>query len=368
MTEYANLKSNPKLNINCDFRLPQKKYVAQYLEKLGKGISKFKNHLLRFKTTGSATPNRVQAKTQDRAHTSSSTPYSAKSANQHRAQQGCVYLIGAGAGDPELLTMKAYRLIQTADVILVDWLVDPAMYPIFPKTAEVKFVGKKCAKHSVPQQDICNLLVAEAQQGKVVVRLKGGDPSIFARLAEETDSLQAHHIPFAIVPGVTAASMCAAYSGIPLTHRDCAQSVQLVTAHRKREDLQPNWVQLAQSDSTLVFYMGLNRVASIAQNLMLHGKAATLPIAIIDQGGAITPSSFQEKHQDKHHAKNQAKQTVIVSNLGDIQTAALQQQIADQCQGPALIIVGEVVAYRQQVDLAMLATESATNGRVKHVG
>jgi|GEM_PF-441640 len=364
MTEYANPKSNPKLNINCDFRLPQKKYVAQYLEKLGKGISKFKNHLLRLKTTDSATQNRVQAKT----NTSRSTPYSAKSANQHRAQQGCVYLIGAGAGDPELLTMKAYRLIQTADVILVDWLVDPAMYPIFPKTAEVKFVGKKCGKHSVPQQDICNLLVDEAQQGKVVVRLKGGDPSIFARLAEETDILQAHHIRFAIVPGVTAASMCAAYSGIPLTHRDCAQSVQLVTAHRKREDLQPNWAQLAQSDSTLVFYMGLNRIASIAQNLMLHGKAATLPIAIIDQGGAIAPGSYLAEHQDEPKAKLKAKQTVIVSNLRDIQTAALQQKIADQCQGPALIIVGDVVAYRQQVDLAMLATESATNGRVKHVG
>ena len=265
------------------------------------------------------------------------------------AQPGCVYLIGAGAGDPELLTMKAYRLIQQADVILVDWLVDTAMYSVFPSGVEVQFVGKKCGKHSVPQQDICKMLVDEAQQGKVVVRLKGGDPSIFARLAEETDILQAHHIPFAIVPGVTAASMCAAYSGIPLTHRDCAQSVQLVTAHRKREDLQPNWQQLANSDSTLVFYMGLNRISSIAQNLMQHGKPASLPIAIVDQGGAIaTPTEPAQE----------AQQSVIVSTLLAIQSSAMQHRITSQCQGPALIIVGDVVRYRQQVDLTLLASDA----------
>ena len=269
-------------------------------------------------------------------------------------QPGCVYLIGAGAGDPELLTMKAYRLIQQADVILVDWLVDPAMYSVFPSDAQVQFVGKKCGKHSVPQQDICKMLVDEAQQGKVVVRLKGGDPSIFARLAEETDILQAHHIPFAIVPGVTAASTCAAYSGIPLTHRDCAQSVQLVTAHRKREDLQPNWQQLANSDSTLVFYMGLNRIASIAHNLMQHGKPATLPIAIVDQGGAIaTPAESAPAESTP-----EAQQTVIVSTLLAIQSSAMQHRITHQCQGPALIIVGDVVSYRQQVDLTLLANDA----------
>ena len=127
-------------------------------------------------------------------HRTATAPFYAAAPFHAAGQPGCVYLIGAGAGDPELLTMKAYRLMQQADVILVDWLVDPAMYSVFPSNAQVQFVGKKCGKHSVPQQDICKMLVDEAQQGKVVVRLKGGDPSIFARLAEETDILQAHHI------------------------------------------------------------------------------------------------------------------------------------------------------------------------------
>lgn len=263
-----------------------------------------------------------------------------------KQKRGCVYLIGAGAGDPELLTLKAYRLIQKADVILVDWLVDRAIYECFPANATVRFVGKKCGRHSVAQHDICQQLVDYASQGNVVVRLKGGDPSVFARLAEETDILQRQHIPFAIVPGVTAASVCAAYSGIPLTHRDCAQSVQLITAHRKQPELQPNWQQLADSDSTLVFYMGLNRVAEIAANLMRHGKSAKEPMAIIDQGGVLHP---------KHPS---AGQQVIVSTLGDIGADDLQRQIQAQCQGPALIIVGEVVKHRQPVALSLLAEQA----------
>jgi uroporphyrin-III C-methyltransferase len=257
----------------------------------------------------------------------------AEQENQY-SRQGKVYLIGAGPGDPELLTVKAHRLIQQADVILIDWLVGEALYPLFPKNAERIFVGKKCGRHSMSQQDINALMVEKAQTGATVVRLKGGDPSVFGRLAEETDTLSAHDIPFAVIPGVTAASGVAAYSGIPLTHRECAQSVKFVTAHVKNGGVAANWQQLAQDPSTLVFYMGLNRVGQIQQALTENGMRSDMPLAVIDQGTT-------------------AAQKVVSGTLSDFDA---KPKLADFA-GPALIIVGEVVNHRQNVDLSLVASE-----------
>jgi uroporphyrin-III C-methyltransferase len=253
-----------------------------------------------------------------------------------------VFIVGAGAGDIELLTIKALKAIQVADVIMVDWLVNPDIYSLFPKSAERIFVGKKCGQHSMKQADICQLMVEKAKQGKTVVRLKGGDPSIFGRLAEETDELAIHDIAFTIIPGVTAASGCAAYSGIPLTHRDCAQAVKFVTAHLKDADDECNWQQLAKERDTLVFYMGLNRVDKIAERLMTFGMNSSTPIAIIDQGTS-------------------ADQQVFTSKLATIDA----KKDLSTFKGPALIIVGEVVKHRAEVvievEIKNLATSSEVN-------
>jgi siroheme synthase len=152
-----------------------------------------------------------------------------------RNDKGHVYLIGAGPGDAELLTLKAHRLIQQADVVMYDWLVNPDIIKMIPRHVERVFVGKKCGRHSMQQADICQLMVEVALTGKNIVRLKGGDPAIFARAAEECEMLAKHHIDFAIVPGITAASGASAYAGIPLTHRECAQSVRFITAHLSSE-------------------------------------------------------------------------------------------------------------------------------------
>jgi uroporphyrin-III C-methyltransferase len=247
------------------------------------------------------------------------------------SKKGNVYLIGAGPGDPELLTVKAHRLIQQADVILIDWLVGEALYPLFPAHAERFFVGKKCGKHSMKQSDINMLMVEKAQAGLTVVRLKGGDPSIFGRLAEETDTLTQFNVPFAVIPGVTAASGIAAYSGIPLTHRECSQSVKFVTAHLKDGSMGADWAHLANDPSTLVFYMGLNRVSQIQQALIENGMRDNMPIAVVDQGTT-------------------AKQQVVCSTLSTLNA----QKALRHFEGPALIIVGEVVNHQQAVDLSLL--------------
>lgn len=246
-------------------------------------------------------------------------------------KKGCVYLIGAGCGDPELLTIKAHRLLQSADVIMVDWLVHHDMYAYFNSNAERIFVGKKCGRHSMTQAEICKLLVEKASQGKTVVRLKGGDPSIFGRLAEETDALTQYDIPFAIVPGVTAASGCAAYSGIPLTHRDVSQSVKFVTAHLKNEHAELQWDLLAQETGSLVFYMGLNRLSKITSKLIKHGMDKNMPIAIVDQGTT-------------------SQQQVVCATLSTIDTEASHYDFA----GPALIVVGRTVQQQQAVNVNLL--------------
>lgn len=199
-------------------------------------------------------------------------------------QKGHVFLVGSGPGDAELLTLKAYRLIQEADVVMYDWLVSPDIVAMIPANVEKVFVGKKCGRHSLTQEQICQLMGEYALRGKNVVRLKGGDPSIFGRVAEEVEHLQNLNIDFAIVPGVTAASGCAAWSGISLTHRDCAHSVRFITAHFKSDDIEADWQNYAQSKDTLVFYMGLSKISKIAENLIKYGMEESTPIAIIDQG------------------------------------------------------------------------------------
>ena len=253
-------------------------------------------------------------------------------------ETGQVYLIGAGPGDPELLTLKAYRLLQQADIVFYDSLITDEMLQLIPKTTQKTFVGKRCGKHSMAQKTICDLLVEAGLSGKKVVRLKGGDPSIFGRLAEEADALKNNNIRFAIVPGVTAASGCAAYSGIPLTHRVYSESVRFVTAHLQKEELQADWQNLATSKDTLVFYMGLNRINQISAGLIKFGMAQNKPIAIIDKGATD-------------------QQQVIISTLKDI----TQTMKGLKLLGPALIVVGEVINARQIVDLEMLKMSEVVN-------
>lgn len=262
-----------------------------------------------------------------------------------RADKGHVHLIGVGPGDAELLTLKAHRLIQQADVVMYDWLVNPDIISMIPKHVERVFVGKKCGRHSMQQADICELMVEVALRGKNIVRLKGGDPAIFARAAEECDILAKHQIDFAIVPGITAASGASAYAGIPLTHRECAQSVRFITAHLKSTTDEPNWQALVAGASrsgatsthttngeTLVFYMGLKRIDTIMQRLETHGLAANTPVAVIDKAST-------------------AEQQVCI---GTLQTIA--QRVADRnFQGPAVTIVGEVVNKRHNVNLSLLS-------------
>jgi len=254
-----------------------------------------------------------------------------------RADYGHVYLIGAGPGDAELLTLKAHRLIKQADVVMYDWLVNPDIINMIPSHVDRVFVGKKCGQHSMQQADICQLMVEVALTGKNIVRLKGGDPAIFARAAEECDILAKHHIDFAIVPGITAASGASAYAGIPLTHRECAQSVRFITAHLKSASDEPNWQALvaglsASNGETLVFYMGLKRIHTIMQRLKTQGLQRSTPVAVIDQASTT-------------------QQQVCVGTLDNIAQRVTEQNF----QGPAVTIVGEVVNKRHNVNLSLLS-------------
>ncbi|GAA6151774.1 hypothetical protein NBRC116587_11930 [Pseudoteredinibacter isoporae] len=247
-----------------------------------------------------------------------------------------MYFVGSGCGDPELLSLKAHRLLQSADVILFDALVDKTLHDYFPRRAETIYVGKRCSEHSMSQTDIGELMVSKARLGATVIRLKGGDPSIFARLAEETDLLSRHNIPFAVVPGVTAASGCSAYSGIPLTHRDCAQSVKFVTAYQQAGGADIDWKHLACESGTLVFYMGLSKITYIAHQLMAYGMDCDTAIAVVDKGSL-------------------SDQCVLISQLRSLETDLLTVELS----GPAMIIVGEVVNRRASISLELLAEPCA---------
>lgn len=238
---------------------------------------------------------------------------------------GTVSLVGAGPGDPELLTLKAYRLLQSTDVILYDALISNEILDLVGKNTVKVYVGKRANSHSYDQAEINNLLVKYAKMGKSVVRLKGGDPFIFGRGGEELEALERHQIPFIVVPGITAASGCASYAGIPLTHRDHSQSVHLVTAHQKGEST-VDWKALARDQQTLVFYMGLIKNKKISDSLISHGLNPLTPVAVIENGTR----------------ENQRVFTATISQLCDIVEK-------NNISTPALIIVGEVVSLSKQL-------------------
>ena len=246
--------------------------------------------------------------------------------DKFRAKIGKVYLVGAGTGDPELLTIKAYKAILKADVICYDNLVSDEILAINP-TAEKIYVGKKCAKHSMPQQDINSLLVKLAKQGKTVVRLKSGDPFIFGRGGEEMQTVVSAGIACESIAGITTALAVANSVNIPLTHRDHAQSVKFVTGFLKTDTPNEQYAELLADNQTVIFYMGLNTLPSLTQGLMQAGKSADTPFAII-------ANVSRENEQ------------VLIGTLDTIQTL---QNIA-KLPSPAVMIMGEVVSLYNELN------------------
>ena len=241
--------------------------------------------------------------------------------------EGEVYLVGGGPGDPDLLTFKALRLMQQADVVLYDRLVSEPVLNMVRRDAERIYVGKRRDDHAVPQQDINQLLVDLAKEGKRVLRLKGGDPFIFGRGGEEIELLAENSINFQVVPGITAASGCSTYSGIPLTHRDYAQSVRFITGHSKSGELELPWDSLLDDTQTLVFYMGLVNLTGICEGLMARGRNPATPAALIEKG--TTP-----------------EQRVLSGNISN-----LPELIADKdVHAPTLLIVGGVVNLQDRLN------------------
>ena len=243
-----------------------------------------------------------------------------------KTPKGEVYLVGAGPGDPELLTLKALRLMQQADVVIYDRLVSAPILELCRRDAEKIYVGKARSNHSVPQDGINALLVEYAQKGKRVCRLKGGDPFIFGRGGEEIQELVEADVTFQVVPGITAASGCSAYAGIPLTHRDYAQSVRFLTGHLKEGSPELPWSELVYENQTLVLYMGLVGLERICEQLIAHGQRPNMPVALISKG--TTPD-----------------QNVVVGTLADIATKVSEHHIV----APTLTIIGEVVSLREQL-------------------
>jgi uroporphyrin-III C-methyltransferase len=253
-----------------------------------------------------------------------------------RPSVGRVFLVGAGPGDPDLLTLRAARLLARADVLVYDHLVGDGVLELVNTHAERIYVGKERSNHSMAQAEINALLVQHARLGRQVVRLKGGDPFVFGRGGEELQVLAAEGIPFEVVPGVTAACGVASYAGIPLTHRDYAQSCLFVTGHLKDGSCNLDWPALARPRQTVVIYMGLNGLADICAQLIAHGVAASMPAAVVQQGTTLD-------------------QRVVAATLADLHLRVTEAGL----QSPCLIIVGEVVRLHDQ--LAWFGTQAAAN-------
>ena len=253
------------------------------------------------------------------------------------ANKGEVYLVGGGPGDPDLLTFRALRLMQQCDVCVYDKLVSPEVMELVRRDAELIFVGKSRDQHTMPQEEINELLAKLALQGKRVMRLKGGDPFIFGRGGEEIETLMAHGVPFQVVPGITAANGVSSYAGIPLTHRDYAQACLFITGHLKANQdltkgakeltLDLDWVAMSRPHQTVVIYMGLVSLKEICEKLIEHGVAATMPVAVVQQGTT-------------------QRQKVVTATLAD-----LAEKVAEAgLKPPCLTIVGEVVKLREKLN------------------
>jgi uroporphyrin-III C-methyltransferase/precorrin-2 dehydrogenase/sirohydrochlorin ferrochelatase len=240
---------------------------------------------------------------------------------------GEVYLVGAGPGDPDLLTFRALRLMQQADVVLYDRLVDPAILDLVPREAERVYVGKRPRNHAAAQGEISQTLVRFARQGKRVLRLKGGDPFVFGRGGEEIETLADEGVPFQVCPGITAAIGCSAYSGIPLTHRDHAQACIFVTAQGKDGPIARDWKALVRPGQTVAIYMGLGRIEETMSDFVAQGVDARTPAAIIDNGA-------------------RPNQRVVVATVASLAKAARDAGL----RGPTIIVVGSVVTLREKLN------------------
>jgi uroporphyrin-III C-methyltransferase len=246
--------------------------------------------------------------------------------NDDKLEAGKVWLIGAGPGDPDLLTVKAARLIAQADALVYDHLVGEGIMDLARSDARLIYAGKEASKHTLPQGSINQLLVDLAREGLSVVRLKGGDPFIFGRGGEELETLVASDIPFEVIPGVTAAAGCAAYSGFPLTHREHAQALTFVTGHLKDGSVNLDWPALARPCHTIVFYMGIGAAAEICRQMISHGLPPTTPAAVVRNG--TLPD-----------------QQTLLATLGTLPERINESEI----KPPALIIVGSVVSLHEKL-------------------
>ncbi|SDW25048.1 uroporphyrin-III C-methyltransferase [Marininema mesophilum] len=241
---------------------------------------------------------------------------------------GKVYLVGTGPGDPGLITVRALELIQQADVILYDRLVNPELLHHATYPVQLIYCGKQAGNHTLSQTEIQQVLVEQARKKRTVVRLKGGDPGIFGRVGEEAAYCAQHHIPFEIVPGVTSGAAASLYAGIPLTHRGISGSVAFVTGHRcGKEEQEQDWIGLLKQVDTVVIYMGMEKLPSIQQQMLIQGCDNSTPVAIIEWGTMA------------------ARQLSVTGTLDDIVGKVKQYAI----QSPAIIVLGEVVHLREKL-------------------